>query len=413
MRSKKSINTTKYRIWYLSAYDSPNGNSPRTMQFVNIFSKNKHKVTFVTNNFCHFKKKHIKKVKFIWREELKKNIKFVWLKTNHYNNNLGFARAWNMWQNMYKTFIYGIFCRQKPNIIIAPSVPISLGFCGCLLSKVLKCPMIYEIRDLWPEILADIGAIKRSSVFFKIMQQMEKYIYKNCKAIVSTLPFIKNYIEQTTTNKIIYKYIPNGAEINQKPYCVPKPNENTKNKKIMYFGGFGLDHDIETILEAAKILNLQHKSKYKFYLFGDGPKKPQMIQKAKKEKILNVYFHRQVPKKEIPFESKKCDLLLAAITDSPSYRFGINLNKLLSYFICLKPILFSGNPPNNPVIEAGAGLTVPAACPKKMAFAIKKICGMPKHKRLQMALNGYKYAKNNLNLEHLGNKYLDLIHSLV
>lgn len=402
-----------YNIWYLSAYDSPEGNSPRTMQFAKFFSKNKHNVTFVTNNFCHFKKSHIKKVKFIWQEELRKNIKIVWLKTSHYKHNLGFARKWNMWQNMYKTFFYGMYCRKKPDIIIAPSVPISLGFIGCLLSKIRNCPMIYEIRDLWPEILSDIGVMKKSKISFKIMEKMEKYLYKNCKAIVSTLPYVKNYLESKIKKKFILKYIPNGIEAKKRINFCPERQKTSKTKKIMYFGGFGLDHDIETILEAAKILNLQHESKYIFHLFGEGPQKSHMLEKAKRENISNVLFHNQVPKSKIPFKSKKANLLLAAITNSSSYRFGINLNKLLSYFICGKPILFSGNSPNNPVKKAGAGLTVPAACPKNMAFAIKKILSMPAKKQLRMAKNGYKFARNKLNIEYLGTKYLKLIHSLV
>jgi glycosyltransferase involved in cell wall biosynthesis len=407
------LNNKKYNIWYLSAYDSPNGNSPRTMQFAKFFSKNGHNVSFLTNNFCHFQKIFIKDVNFLWREDFQNNIKVVWLKTSNYNDNLGHARIWNMWQNMYKTFVYGICCRERPAIIIAPSVPISLGFIGCLLSKILNCPMIYEIRDLWPEILADIGAIKKDNISFKIMRQMEKYIYKNCKAIVTTLPFIKDYIKSITKKVVILKYIPNGVEIKQKHTCLPKQQKSTKINKIMYFGGFGLDHDIETILEAAKILNLKHKSKYIFHLFGAGPKKSQMVKKAKIENISNVFFHNQVPKSKIPLKSKQSHLLIAAITNSPSYRFGINLNKILSYFICVKPILFSGNSPNNPVKESGAGLTVPAACPKKMAFAIKKILSMPAKKRLEMAVSGYNYAMNKLNIEYLGNEYLKLIHSLV
>lgn len=402
----------KFNIWYLSAYDSPNGNSPRTMQFAKKFSKYGHNVSFLTNNFCHFQKKFIKEVKFFWREDFQNNIKIVWLKTSNYKNNLGHARIWNMWQNMYKTFVYGICCRKKPAIIIAPSVPISLGFIGCLLSKILNCPMIYEIRDLWPEILADIGVIKKDKILFKIMQQMEKYIYNNSDAIVSTLPFVKNHIQSITKKQVILKYIPNGIEFTKKNGFSPNHQKSTKIKKIMYFGGFGLDHDIETILEAAKILKSKHKSKYMFHLFGDGPKKSEMINKAKIENISNVFFHNQIKKSKIFLKSKQAHLLLAAITDSPSYRFGINLNKLLSYFICAKPILFAGNSPNNPVKEAGAGKTVPAACPEKMALAIQKILCMPAKRQLRMAMNGYNFARNNLDIEYLGKKYIKLIHSL-
>jgi hypothetical protein len=392
-----------------SAYDQPNGNSSRTDEFAYFFSKQGNNVKFFTNNFCHFRKKHVKKVLFLWSDEKIKNYKVVWLKTSAYQSNVGFARVVNMWQNLYKTFLYAMLSKEKPDVIIAPSVPITLGFIGCIIAKILNCRMIYEIRDLWPEILADIDAIKRSSISFKLMQCIEVFIYTNCNAIVSTLPNVSKYIKNKIKKNIFIQYIPNGLIPRKCNINKIKIEKTGECKKIMYFGGYGLDHDVESIVQAAKILNDKHKNKYKFYLFGDGPKKSKIMQNAKKQKIKNVFFFKPVPKTKIPLLSKKAGLLLAAITDSPSYRFGINLNKLLSYFLCVKPILFSGNSPNNPVKMANAGVCVPASSPAKIASAIEKIFCLSSAQRLKMAKNGYSFAIKNLRVDLLGKKYLKVL----
>ena len=53
------------KIWMFSAYDQPNGNSSRTDEFAYFFSKQGNNVKFFTNNFCHFRKKHVKSFIFL------------------------------------------------------------------------------------------------------------------------------------------------------------------------------------------------------------------------------------------------------------------------------------------------------------------------------------------------------------
>lgn len=402
-------------IWFLSAYDQPLGLSARTDHFAEYFSEKGFKVTFITNNFCHFKKNYTRRVRFLWSNEKIKKYKVIWLKTSKYSSNTGLGRVLNMWQNAYKTFIYGICCKNKPSIIIAPSVPISLGFIGCLLAKRFKCKMVYEIRDLWPQALVDVGAISKTSFTFYVMRYMEKFIYKNSSAIVSTLPFVRNHLKKTHNKKYLIKVIPNGIKkqnqlkLNKNKF-VKKPNQPFK---IMYFGGFGLDHDVHSIIIAAKYLEELNPGKYKFFLFGSGPKKNVLIQLCEKNNLKNIKFFKPTKQDNIPKVASGADLLIAAITNSPSYKFGLNLNKICTYFCSFRPILFSGNVKNNPVSLAKAGASVPAESPEKLALAIQKICLTHPNKKWRMALNGYKFAKNNLCIERLGNEYLGLIKKIL
>ena len=66
------------------------------------------------------------------------------------------------------------------------------------------------------------------------------------------------------------------------------------------------------------------------------------------------------------------DILIACVTDSDAYRFGINLNKLYDYFASGRPVIFSGNAPNDPVADSGAGFSIPPESPKAMVEALSK-----------------------------------------
>jgi glycosyltransferase involved in cell wall biosynthesis len=109
----------------------------------------------------------------------------------------------------------------------------------------------------------------------------------------------------------------------------------------------------------------------------------------------------------------RADILVAAITDSPSYRFGLNLNKLCSYFASRRPVLFSGNPPNDPVREAGAGLTIGAEDPAAMARALRQLLMAGPMERKQMGENARRYAESTLSLRALGKKMDSMLRAAV
>ena len=170
----------------------------------------------------------------------------------------------------------------------------------------------------------------------------------------------------------------------------------------MYIGGFGLDHDVSTIIRAAKILQDERDQRFRFVIIGGGVRKPSCEEEARSYKLLNLEFRNPVPKSSLPEVQSDADILLAAITDSKSYRFGLNLNKLCSYFASARPVLFSGNTPNNPVEDSGAGLTVKAENPQAMVDGLRTLAFKSPAQRIAMGEFGRSYAQTTLSMEVLG-----------
>lgn len=392
------------KILYLSAYDQPYGQSPRSFQYSVELVKRGHSVTLMTNSFCHFTKMERKK-EFVGNFiEFIEGVEVVWLKTRPYQGN-GLSRGLNMLDNFFSILSQFSKMSMMFDVVIAPSVPPFTSFAGLIISRQLGVPFVYEVRDVWPEALVNIGGLKRWSISFLIFRYLEKLFYRDAKLIFSTLPFIDDHVENSGASKSKIRWLPNG--IDSAPFSghiLYEKQELAAPLIVMYVGGFGLDHDVPTIIQAAKILQDKGDSRFKFILYGHGVRKDICIRMVDSLLLENIEIRGSVSKNDLPSIQAEADILVAAITDSPSFKFGLNLNKLCTYFASARPIVYSGNAPNDPVATSGGGLSVPAEDPVAMVYALIKLANMSPSERAEIGLKGYAYVNEFLGMSILGSK---------
>src|SRR6185437_1430590 len=94
----------------------------------------------------------------------------------------------------------------------------------------------------------------------------------------------------------------------------------------------------------------------------------------------------------------------ACVTDSESYRFGLNLNKMWDYFGSGRPVIFSGNAPQDPVAVSGAGFSIPPEDPQAMVDALRKVAAMTPAERVEMGARGRRYVEAEFDVSMLGNR---------
>ncbi len=395
-------------IWYLSAYDQPKGQSTRTYDFSRELTRRGHKVTMFTNGYCHFT--HIDKLNpdERWRLEFVDGIRVVWLKTHHYRGN-GVGRGLNMLTNVIGSLRASRTLPDRPDIIIGPSVPTLTGWAAYRLARRYGVPFIFEVRDVWPDALVDIGGLSRRSPVYHVFRFIEKLLYRRAQRTSSVLPFLAGHVAASGGDPARVICIPNGVDIG--PYAPDPDYDGGKARQlvVMYVGGFGLDHDVPTIIRAAKKLQDEGDDTFRFVIIGGGVRKPDCEAEARAHGLRNLEFRAPIAKSELPRVQREADILVAAITDSKSYRFGLNLNKLCSYFASSRPVLFSGNPPNDPVSDAGAGVSVAAEDPGAMVAGLRELAGMGPAARVELGVRGWHYAQTTLSMEVLGSRMEDML----
>jgi glycosyltransferase involved in cell wall biosynthesis len=388
------------RVWYVSAYDQPRGQSTRTYDYSRELVARGHDVTMFCNSYCHFTHREHLKHGEPWRVEFVDGIRVVWLRTYHYKGN-GSGRGINMLTNVWRLLRATAALGLRPDVVLGPSVPLLTGWGAMYVAKRFDVPFIFEVRDVWPDALVDIGGLRRSSVVYRVFRLIEKQLYRRAARISSTLPYLGDHVRRAGSEPAKIVCIPNGADVSL--FVEGQDYDGGKSPlTVMYIGGFGLDHDVPTIIRAAKILQDEGSDEFRFVIIGGGVRKEACMVEAATYGLRNLTFQPPVPKSELPAVQAQADILVAAITDSPSYRFGLNLNKLCSYFASSRPVLFSGNPPNDPVREAGAGLSIGAENPGEMARALRELLAAGAIERKRMGENARRYAEKTLSLGALG-----------
>lgn len=399
------------KIWYVSAYDQPKGQSTRTYDYSRELVARGHDVTMFCNSYCHFTHREHLQPGEPWRMEFVDGIRVIWLRTFHYRGN-GLGRSINMLTNVWRLVRATGTMGLLPDVVLGPSVPLLTGWGAMYLARKYRVPFIFEVRDVWPDALVDIGGLKKSSVIYRVFRLIEKQMYRRAARISSTLPYLDDHVRRAGSDPAKIVWIPNGADVSE----FPDGNDYDGGNKplvVMYVGGFGLDHDVPTIIRAAKILQDEGSKEFQFVIIGGGVRKDACVAEATGYGLQNLKFQPPVPKSTLPAVQARADVLVAAITDSPSYRFGLNLNKLCTYFASGRPVILSGNPPNDPVRAAEAGLSIRAEDPAMMVSALRQLLAAGPLERKRLGENARRYAQVSLSLAALGDRMESMLRTAV
>jgi glycosyltransferase involved in cell wall biosynthesis len=399
-------------VWYVSAYDQPRGQSTRTYDFSRELVRRGHEVTMFCNGYCHFTHNERLRPNEAWRVEIIDGIRVVWLKTRPYEGN-SVGRGLNMIDNARRVLQVSKEMGDRPDIVLGPSVPLLTAWAASRVADRYNVPFIFEVRDVWPEALVDIGGLKKNSLTYVFFRYIEKLMYRRAAAISSTLPNIHQHIAASGGDSTKVVYIPNGIDLSLYNDTGLYDGGNRQQLAVMYVGGFGLDHDVFTIIRAAKILQDVGDTRFHFVVIGGGALEERVKAEAHLYSLKNLVFKGVIPKTSLPAVQRDADILLAAITDSKSYRFGLNLNKLCSYFASGRPILFSGNPPNNPVADSGAGISVKAEDPQAMVDGLRMLAEKEPSERVRLGNCGRTFARTKFSMEVLGNRMEELLRSSI
>lgn len=388
-------------IWYLSAHDQPRGHSSRTYDFSQELLKRGHQVTMFTNSYCHWTHEERLSPHEKWRIEDIDGIRVIWLRTFPYTGN-GLGRGMNMLSNVWRSIAVAKTLSDKPDIVIGPSVPLFTGWAALKIAKTKRVPFVFEVRDVWPIALTYSGGLSSKSPVYYLLRILEKYLYRKANYISSTLPYISDHVYNSGGNVDKVVWIPNGVNFKRFSNFDKYTGGETLPLVAMYVGGFGAEHDVITIVRAAKILQQRGDARYRFVIIGDGPKKPECIKESLLNKLSNIEFRDPIPKLDVPKVQMEADILIASVIDSPVYQFGINLNKIYDYFASARTVIFSGKAPNDPVAESGAGFSIPPDDPDAMVRALEKFLEISPSERIEMGKHGRRWVENGFNMQKLG-----------
>lgn len=371
-----------------------------------------HDVSIVASRFSHLRISQPADYGNGWGDHC--GIPHLWLAGCDYAGNgvrrvfnmLGFASA--LWRNASR-----IAAQRKPDIVLASSPHPFAAYGAAKIARKAGAQFVFEIRDLWPLSLTELGSISPKHPFIRMIDHAEAYGCRHADKIVSLLPCVHDYMQQRGVQRSKWTMIPNGvvpAEW-QEPWTLVSGRLlelltllRAQGRFIVgYAGAHGIANALDTLIDAARTIG---DRKVAFVLVGSGPHKTILEQRVREENLHNVHFADPVRKDQIPALLQWFDVAYIGWHRHPLYRFGIAPNKLMDYMMAARPVLHAVDAGNDAVSDARCGITVMPGDPQAVVQGIQKLLSLNAEERVIMGQRGRAYVMRNHTYPLLAQRFL-------
>ena len=391
----------KNNIWIINQYcgSKVHGMNFRSWYFAKELKKKGYQPHIISASYSHlFYKLPVTKGKFTL--ENVDGIPFTWVKVSKYKGSKSIGRVLVMIQFMLNLFFLPKKKLQNPDVIIVSSLSPLPIINAYLWSIKYKAKLIFEVRDIWPLSLIEIGGFSKLNPLVLFFGWFEKFAYKKSDKVISLLPNAKPHMVSRGMEKDKFVHIPNGFNLEEmkKSKELDKSISNLipKNKFIVgYTGSLGASNAMEYLIEASNLL--ENNENIHFVIFGKG----QHLEKLKNNAKNNVSFLGQIDKSQIQSAISFFDVCYIGWHNHSLYRFGISPNKIFDYMYAGKPIIHSVNTTNDFVQIAEAGISIHPEKPKEIANVVIEISKTEDKKLKEWGENGKKYVEENHTFSHL------------
>lgn len=293
-------------ILFLSDNFPPEVNAPasRTFEHCRQWVSEGNQVTVITCN-PNFPKGEIfpgYRNRLLQKEKLSGiNVIRVW---THIAENKGFVmRILDYLSFMLSSFIASFLVR-KVDLIIGTSPQFFTAVSAWCSSIFKRVPFVFELRDLWPESIKAVGALKDSKLI-RLFEALEMFLYRRASRIVSVTQSFKNNLIQRGIHGDKVDVVTNGVDLSRFYYRAKKKNlvEQLGLKDFFvagYIGTHGMAHSLETLLYAmSKLKDHSCGKKIRLILLGDGARKQFLKDLANQLNLTNVIFIDTVSKEKV------------------------------------------------------------------------------------------------------------------
>lgn len=246
---------------------------------------------------------------------------------------------------------------ERPDIVVGSTVHPLAAWAASVLARRARVPFVFEIRDLWPQTLIDMGKLPEHGPVTWLMRRLERALCARATAIITLLPFASEYLiaQGVPAEKVVW--ISNGTDADDFE-GVAKPS--TDHFMYMYLGSVGRANGVRAIIDGF-LTAAETDARIRLTIVGDGAERAALEQHATLSSHgERVAFAAPVPKDRVPALITGADALVINVLDLDVYRYGVSMNKLFDYAASARPIVIASSARNNLVAEADAGIVVPA-----------------------------------------------------
>ncbi len=315
---------------------------------------------------------------------------------------------------MCSSIIQGSRKVGKQDVLIATSPQFFVGIAGFIISRLKGIPFIFEVRDLWPESIVQLGQLK-NPLIIRFLEWIEMTLYRKAIHIVGVADSTVDILTDRGIPEEKITIIKNGVDLklfqsSDRQGELKKQHGFSDKFIVSYIGTHGLSHALDKVLDTANLLKDQKD--VLFLLVGEGAEKENLKQKARELRLNNVFFLDQIDKQQLPEYYALSDIILVTLRDLPLFRSVIP-SKIFEIMAMSRPILIGVDGESRKLVEqAKAGVF---SEPENAPMLKQKILELKENPRLREELgrNGRKFVETRFDRNKLADQYQKLLHKLI
>jgi glycosyltransferase involved in cell wall biosynthesis len=302
---------------------------------------------------------------------------------------------------------------RTPDVVIGSSPhPLVAYYCQHL-AKRHRVPFLFEVRDLWPLAVRDLGGFSRWHPYMLLLARAERFAVRHAAAIISVKPGDGEYFQaQYGFRADRCHYLPNG-------YLPPDGAETVLPAGIAgkipagkfvvgYVGALSYYYEIDLLLDAAAKLKLRDGT-IVFVLAGAGVLGERIARRIESEGLDNVVLLGYLENRQIMPLLKHVDLCYLGLRDAAANRYGISCNKLYEYMYARKPVVACYRTSYDPVEAAQCGENIGVRDADRLAECILRMKASGRSALEGLGNNAFEYFRKQHDMNGIADNYCRLL----
>jgi colanic acid biosynthesis glycosyl transferase WcaI len=279
--------------------------------------------------------------------------------------------------------LLGPWLAERPDVIIATSPQFLTGLCGLWLSGLLRAPFVFEVRDLWPRSIVEVGALPKGHPVIRGLERLERLLYRRADRIVVVTESFVDEIAALGIPREKLRVVTNGVDLQ-----LFRPEDRREARRALglpeegfvasYVGTHGMAHGLSTAVQAARLLEARAQQGVPgitLLFVGEGAEKARL--RAEARDLKSVLFWDQRPREEVAKVLAASDVCLVLLKDAPLFRTVIP-SKIFECMGAGRAILSTVQGESQRILEAaGAGVFSPPEDAAALAAALEGLARDP------------------------------------
>ncbi|GAA3711964.1 glycosyltransferase family 4 protein [Terrabacter ginsenosidimutans] len=388
----------------------------RHWDLANAWDAGGHTVRILASSFNHFEQSTTSQM--ARRTEIGRRSVLLALDARPYEGN-GIGRAVGM-----LSFALRVLRSRRElgdvDVVVGSSPHPFSALSAAFVARRRKVPFVYEIRDLWPQTLVDMGAMRRDSVAAKFLYAVERWTVRAADGVVFLPPQADRYMAERGLSARRALHAPNSAPPFEPPDGSPGQRAGEVLEQVdawrrdgrrvfCYAGTVGRANGLRAVVDAFKKPEVSGSAA--LVVCGDGPEREALEALALPSE--NIKFVGHVPKSDAFRIVDGVDVALFHLLDAPVFQYGLSPNKLVDYLNIGKPILYAGPAVPNPATGSNASFDALPGEATSIAAAVERFVALGDDELAGMASAARGHASRNFSTKMVAETYVKFMESLV